>query len=252
MDFKKINDQIQCLIKDFKKDWYSLDDKEFKLPFSDAIFCCEDIVRNKIFYNAIKKAIIDLKKTKEKVKVIDAWSWTWILWIFALFLWADNCLFIEDNPHSLDLNKKLIKNLWFESKANFILWDAITTKLDDKYDLLISETISIDFTREDFLEIVCNLKNYLNKDSVVIPESFELYISENNWAWESLTTKKVSFTSKSDLVPVKVIASRKDVENYEISWKAVLYKDEIIKSWDCMSFFNKKVISWKKWFIIFL
>lgn len=237
MDFNEINKKIQIFLKDFRNKSYSLSDKDYKLSLSDAIFCADDIVRNKAFFKSIKEAILDLHQSKKDLKVIDAWSGTWVLWVFALLLWADFCLFIEHNPYSLDLSKKLVKSFWLESKSNFILWDATNINLKENCDLLISETISIDFEKEDFLKIISNLKKYLDKDSVIIPESVELDIKKENDYFKSIT-----FNSKDDLRDFSIITDLEKWFSYNISWKVNLYKNIILRSWDCMSFFNERII----------
>lgn len=263
------------------------------LPISDAIFCAEDIVRNKAFFEWIKKAVEDLKKIKitnywllitnsqkpnylkpkasSSILVsVDAWSWIWILWIFALLLWTDKCYFIESNKETLEFSKKLVEYFWLTEKSIFIHWDAKEIKLPEKYDLLVSETLTSWFVDEDFPFIVNNLKKYWKPDSIIIPEKFEIKIKfnsplppgeglgvrEEKWNNKEGLDVKVIFQSnlwfKKQKISFRHCEKPEPVEGNEaiqtpfkiaFQTKAYIYKDIIIKSWDCMSFLNKRTIS---------
>lgn len=240
MNFTKLNNKILDFISDYRDDSYAIDDNNFKLPLSDAIFCAEDTIRNKKFYQGIKKAIQDFKNSETKeINVIDAWSGTGILWIFALYLWASQVVFIEHNPYSLELNKKLVESLWLSDRASFCEYDATEIILEKKYDLLISETITIDFSKEDFHRIIKNLKKYMKWDYKILPEWFEIEAilkdNQDNKIWKS----KININSYKDLNPKKIILPKR-AKKIELSGKVNLYgKDIFIHSGESMSFFNK-------------
>ena len=130
MNFADANYTIQQFLFDQNLFTYSYDDKNYKLPTSDAIFCAEDTPRNRKFYEWLKASINAIKtkynsiNTDKNIVVVDAWSWTWILGIFAMLLGADKCIFIEQNPYSLSINKKLVEYFRFTNKSIYICDDA--------------------------------------------------------------------------------------------------------------------------------
>ncbi len=233
MLFEKINSKIQKFILDQNINSYKIKDNDYKLPLSDAIFCTEDKKRNELFFKAIKKAIWN----KKNQKVIDAWSWTWILWIFALILWAESCVFIENNPYTLDFSKKLIKYLKLEKKAKFVLSDATNIELDEQYDILISETLISSLHKEDFGFIVNNLKKYLTKDLIIIPEELELNVKEFNKNQEINHFLKFNSYKWFDIKNLKI--QKESNKNIEFNINIKLYDNVYIKTWDCPLFINK-------------
>ena len=241
-NFQEINSKIQKFLLDQKIDAYGLADKKYKLPLSDALFCAEDTVRNKFFFQAIKKALENLKLEKKEIIVVDAGSGTGILGIFALLLGADKCYFLEHNPFTLDLSKKVLDFFNLSEKSQVIHCDATKHELAEKYDLLISETLSSDFFKEDFPLIVKNLQRYAQKKSIVIPGKFEVLLSEYDDFENKLEEKK--FVFKADKIEQKnnFKAKNKNTTNIHITTKACLYDDVWINDGDCMSFLNKQVI----------
>lgn len=233
MFFEQINSKIQKFISDQNINSYEIKDNDYKLSLSDAIFCTEDKKRNRLFFEAIKKAIWN----KKNQKVIDAGSWTWILWIFALLLWAESCVFIENNPYTLEFSKKLIKYLKLKKKAIFVLSDAIYTKLDEKYDILISETLISSLHKEDFGFIVNNLKKHLTKDWIIIPEELELNVKEFYKKQE--IDHFFKFDSYMWFDEKKLKIKKESNKNIEFNINIKLYDNVYIKTWDCPLFINK-------------
>lgn len=233
-DFYTINSTIQDYLSNLKID-ESFTKTYWKLSTNDAIFCAEDTIRNKAFFKAIKKAISDTDK--KEIVVVDAWSWTWILWFFSIFLWASKCIFIEQNEISLEISKKLAKHLWIFEKCFFIKWDACKVNIEENYDLIISETITTWFEKEDFPLIVENLK----KENVkIIPEKFVFSINWFDKYWVKLEEKEVNVSSYNLFKNRKIRVKRK-ASYLEIITKTVLYNDVLIKTWDSFSFINKRV-----------
>ncbi|MBT4936549.1 methyltransferase domain-containing protein [Candidatus Peregrinibacteria bacterium] len=271
-DFTTINEKIQSFLKKEEEKSYTLADKKYKLPLSDAIFCARDTVRNRGFYKAIKTALPSvipaclespntealtpntkplLKALDDNCTVIDAGSGTGVLGIFALYLGADKCYFLEHNPHTLELSKKLIKYLGYEKKAHFIQCDATSYIPPEKYNLLISETITSGFIEEDFPKIVNHLKKFGKENSIIIPEAFELFYrsySINSFRHPepvegSLLDSNdfnLNLQSKKGIDTKKITAKLKKDTKYECSMNVQLYKDIYLKSGECVSFANKR------------
>ena len=75
---------------------------------SDALFCAEDAVRNRKFYQAIGKAVADVKENCSEVVVCDAGAGIGILGMMALLHGADRVYFIESNPQTLQLCREFV------------------------------------------------------------------------------------------------------------------------------------------------
>lgn len=234
--FYEIQEKITFFLNNLKKE-NNFTQTFWKLSTNDALFCASDIIRNKAFFQAIQKAIYDFKK--DDLIVVDAWSWTWILWFFAIFLWASKCIFIEKNEISLEVSKELAKYLWFYEKCIFYSDDATKIKLKENYDLIISETIVTAFLEEDFPLIIKNLKL---KNTKVIPEKFTFSIKWFDENWKISEEKEISIISKDINLNQKILL-KKETKLLEISSKINLYDNIIINSWDCISFANKRKIN---------
>lgn len=228
--FDKVNQQIQEILKNQNIDFYKQKDNQHKLPTSDAVFCAEDTIRNRYFFKAIQKAIKDTNK--KDITIVDAWSGTWILWIMALHLGAKKVIFIEENPYSLNLSKKIVEffDLW--KKVEFYNKDANNIELKEKIDILISETIKTNFKNEDFPHIIKNFQNQFWNTFKIIPEWFKLNFYTP--AYELLFTK---LFNSYNLSPPYQIDSNWHKKVF-IDWTSYMYKDIYLNSWECMSYFN--------------
>ena len=223
------------------RDAESLSQKSMKLPLSDAFFCGEDTFKNQKFYEAIEKALWDIraKYPNEKIRVIDAGSGTWVLGVCALIAWADYVTFIEANPHTLSWSQKFVEKIWYGDRSEFYCEDATKVFLPEKYHLLLSETITIDFGREDFHHIISHLKQFLYRESIIIPEAFEIEFHQKTRWGDVIQHQKISRKSL-DAIWQHIELVRNETHVLEISGRVQIYKDVYIKSGDVMSFFNTK------------
>ena len=239
-NFKYIQDTLlEEIQKTRQQKQASLTEENTKLQLSDAFFCWEDILKNRKFYQALCFAIRDIKNKfpTEKIQILDAGSGTWILGILALLAWADYVTFIEANSHTLAWSKEFITKLWYAEKCSFYCEDATNIQLSHKYHLLISETITIDFQREDFHNIIAHLKQFLLPQAYIIPESFDITFSQQDSQKNIISKNTISRKSLWDF------SSHREVfleaaKKLEISGNANLYENIFIHSWDCVSFFN--------------
>lgn len=231
MEFDTLQEKIQNFIEKIssREDIFCKDEK---LQLSDALFCAGDTYRNRKFYQAIWSAISDIQKNKKNIKVIDAGAWIGILWIFALLHWAEHVTFIEANSVTVKVLKDFLDELWLSERSSVFHADASKVQLDIKADMLISETIAIDFESEDYLNIISHLRKYLHEDSVIIPESFQLDLLSGE------KTKKYAFSAYDDVENISLPAEAWD----EVSGMCYIYKDISLKSGECISFFNARII----------
>lgn len=237
-DFYQIQEKINDFLNNISKD-ESFTQTFWKLSTNDAIFCAWDIIRNKAFFQSIKISLNEIRKNNKIV--IDAWSWTWILWFFALSLWANEVIFIEKNKNSLEVSKSLAKYLWYFEKCTFLEEDACEVKINKNYDLIISETITTWFIEEEFPFIIENLK----KDNAkIIPERFTFYIKWFDELSNLIEEQEIELESKN-LFKNNKITLNKNIKTLEISSKIYLYNDIFINSWDSISFANKRIFDLK-------
>lgn len=236
-NFRKYNNLITNLIKEYSDDYYSYDNSSYKLPISDAVFCVDDIIRNKKFYDAIKLAVFDKKNMSDDLVFFDIWSWTWILWIFWLICWADRCYFIEENPYTLDLSKYIISTLWLTERSIFINSDALNYNPPEKYDIMISETLVSNFNWEDFPYIVNKYLDYWKDSSIIIPEGIEIDIIQYE-KWEKRSKIKKDYDIKRWLTDNVIDILNWNIDELEFSMNISLYKDILLYSWECPLFIN--------------
>jgi precorrin-6B methylase 2 len=240
ISFNTLHSQIQFFLSKYDISNQNKIDKKYKLPLSDAIFCAEDPIRNKVFWQGIKKAIDELKEKKREIVVVDAGAGTGILGIFALALGANKCYFLEHNPHSLKLCQKLVKSFNWQNRSVFVQCDAVKYKLPENYDLLISETISSGFVNEDFPKIINHLKQFSNSNSIIIPAKFNLIIKE-----EDNSTHPLTLVSKQGFKTQKISLNNPKKHKLTFTTKACIYNNFFLKSGDSMSFLNPRTINLK-------
>ena len=217
-------------------------DKGYKLPLSDALFCARDNVRNKMFFKSICTAVETLKKKQDKVMVVDAGSGVGILGVYALLAGAEKCFFLENNPHSLEYSRGLIGKLGYKDKAHFIQCDATTVELPTPYDLLISETLTSGFVDEDFVEIVNHLRQFGKTDSIIIPEGFEMTVTEKDKSGAELGASTVKIDSYSPITRAAKTIKNPQAKTLTYHTKATLFDDITLESGECISFLNERTV----------
>ncbi|USN59240.1 MAG: RsmD family RNA methyltransferase [Candidatus Peribacteria bacterium] len=118
MQFEDFQHKLQVVLGMKKEGIYSLSDRDHKLRLSDALFCAEDIVRNRKFFVAIQKALQNLG---DEVVVIDAGAGTGVLGIMTLIHGAKHCTFIEENPYTMELCKQVVESFGYTHRSDFLL-----------------------------------------------------------------------------------------------------------------------------------
>ena len=239
MNFDIVNSQIQKFISEHQGDLYSLNDTTYKLPLSDAVFCATDIPRNRAFFEAIRKAVIKLKTLTEKIRVVYAGSGTGILGIFALALGAKDCLFLEHNPHSLEFSKKLVTAMGFAGQVKFIECDATKIQFSKPYDLLLSETLTSGFVREDFAYIIRHLRKFGEASSIIIPEKFSVRLEEKNENGKTVAEHNFEFVSSADFELQEIKLQNSATTQLTWNTTTTLYDDVIVQPGECVSFMNE-------------
>lgn len=233
MEFTELQQHIWDFYEHKRHELYIGNQRSEKLPSSDAFFCALDTARNKKFFSAISHALQDLKKLwKTDISVVDAWAGIGVLWIYALIHGADFVSFIESNKSTALYLQEFLERLHISRESyEIMVTDAVTCEVVRRYDVFISETISIDFHREDFHKILENFRLSLKNSSVIIPEAFLLEkILENN-------TKIQKLWETRDVFNLEEFLQWK----WEVTWVCRLYKNTEISSWETVSFFNNSL-----------
>lgn len=214
MHFNQFQQQIDAFIAHHKTEIKNRG-TTIGLKTSDAVFCAEDTIRNRRFWQSIK----DLSLTKnEDFVVVDAGCGLGILGLMTLLHGAKKVYFIESNPETLKLAKAFIKSFQVNgSTVEFIKTDATTVKIKEPFDVIISETISKDLLDEDFIRIIENLIPQGKSDLSIIPCGFEF--QPGNDYVESSNTSRLRKGSKN----------KRDIHLFGRTW---------IKPGDCMSLGN--------------
>lgn len=237
MTFEKLQQKIEKFIREKRSKDYG-DQTSYKMQTSDALFCAEDRSRNRIFWNAVTQTIKENKKKGKKFHVVDAWSWIGILWLYALVQGATSCTFIEQNTDSYKLNKELIKKFGYEKQSEFFNQDATMIRLEKKYDLLISETLSSDLESEDFFAIISHLQQFAKPKAHTIPEKIVQTIAQYDKTGKLIKEDTREIESKKLKQKKTIITEQTKKIVYQ--WKLILYGEHAISSGDCISLFNKR------------
>jgi hypothetical protein len=176
----------------------------------------------------------------QSITVVDAGSGTGILGAFALSLGASKCYFLEHNPNSLQLSKSLIDELGLSDKSIFMECDARNVELPEKYDLLISETLSSGFVQEDFVPIVRHLLQFSQPHALFIPESFKIELDELDDQKKQLNTQSFFFSTEHGF-PDRLIKASPAATHLKWITDAELYGGTHLRTGDCVSFLNERI-----------
>lgn len=234
MELKSIFNEFSSKLQKYKNNDHFYD-KYYKLKMSDAFFCAEDYKKCEFFYNVLKK----INDKKNKV-VLDAGSGTGILGFLALKLGFKFVYFIEHNPFTLEINKKIINEFNFKN-CNFIKEDATKMNFKDNFDILVSETVTTGFFKEDFLKIVDNFKKQ-NQSLKIIPSNFIMTIKQID-QFEKLIhedTVSISANNIEDFFRKNIYIKIQKNTKF-LDWYFFIKEDDVqVQSGDCISFINKK------------
>jgi len=118
-----------------------------------------DNLRNKAFYDALKKVIV-----KGKTVVADIGSGTGFLSFLASALGAKEC-------HLYEYDEELIKN------CKFFAAHSSEIKNPPKADIVISETLGNYALEENIIENMCDAKRFLKPGGIVIPQKIEQFVA---------------------------------------------------------------------------
>lgn len=179
-----------------------------------------DKARMSGFLNALKNAIIPGKSI-----VLDIGTGTGILAMMAAKLGAGRVLAI-DSSSIINIARIIAKDNNLHKKIKFIRGYSTDLKLNDKADIIISETIGFTGLEENIVDIMLDAyQRFGHKDTILIPSEISVYCAPTSDTtvtaltdfWRkpisSFSYKRISQLSKNNLygrllIPHKTLLSR--------------------------------------------
>src|SRR6185295_943952 len=131
------------------------------------------------------------------------------------------------------------QHLKLEAQIEFQEGDATKFVPDRPYDLLLSETLTSGFGREEFPLIINHLRKFGAPESVIIPERFIVTLREKDAAENTLAEQEFSFISAQGFAPQQIKLQNSRTE--KVSWHTTCFLSEnvVLHSGDCVSFLNE-------------
>lgn len=172
--------------------WQEINSDEWSLWVLESMKCMRDTMRTKQFLISIRESILHLRKTKDSIKMCDAWCW-WvpILAIYACLLDEKvQCTCLELNTTSCEIAKKIIASFWLEDRIQVVHTDATQYSPQHKFDVLVSETMHSWLTEEPMTQIFENLHQYVSNDGDIIPRKVTVKSGLVS-IWDFFSTGKV-------------------------------------------------------------
>ena len=144
--------------------------------------CFDDYLRTYSFMLATFRCIRNkVKQDIRKVRILYAGTGPFLTIILpSVFLFSSDRISIttlEINETSYKHSKRLISNVgktdYFEAN---LYQDALTFDTDQKFDIIISETMDKALTREPQIAIFSNLVKFLKSDGNLIPQNIKIHL----------------------------------------------------------------------------
>lgn len=175
------------------------------IKFDDFYSMLADNVR----MNAYKRAIDDT--IKEGDTVIDLGAGTGILGLLALKAGAKKVIMIEKSD-AIDLAKAIVQKNGYTNQVEFIQKNSLDVTIDEKVDVIVSETLGNFGLDENTLEFIIDARTrFLKKNGKLIPEAINLYLApvESKADYEKLAFWKniegIDFTPAHELFSSKMM-----------------------------------------------
>lgn len=182
-----------------------------------AALCVDDLIRTRQFIRGIDKAIKDKINEKKPLHILYAGTGPFatlaLPFIFRYSKHDIKYTFLEINPFSFEILEHVISTLGLEAYDIKLVKDDATKyriDLNDKPDIIISETMQNALENEQQVSIYLNLMNQVNYKSIFIPQKIELFLglkkagipTEELQGKHFLKEKKVFEVSKEAMLPL--------------------------------------------------
>ena len=144
--------------------------------------CFDDYLRTYLFMLATFRCIREkTKQNTKKLNILYAGTGPFLTIILpSIFLFTSDQISIttlEINEASYNYSKRLISNFNKEDYFEAILHqDALTFETEQKFDIIISETMDKALTREPQIAIFSHLVKFLKSDGNLIPQNIKIHL----------------------------------------------------------------------------
>lgn len=189
-DFQKMKHAVEELYDIFNSitgiDINNLNEGDIHLPSGKAIspsgaaHCLLELKRTAIFLRGIKQAIDSKMNESHKiVRILYAGCGPYATLISPLLHYYPldriQVTFLDINSESLNAAEKLIKTLNLNDYVvRFVLADATAYRVDESYDIVISETMQAALKKEPQVAVMQNLIPQLSSKAIFIPEEISV------------------------------------------------------------------------------
>lgn len=110
----------------------------------------------------------------------------------------------------------------------------------EKFDVLVSETLSSGFVQEDFPFIIENLRQFADKEAIFLPEGFILDIEEQTENYSPLNNYSIELDTKKLEEKKNIILQHKDTRYLQFTMHAKMLNGRVFKSGTSISFLNPR------------
>ncbi len=187
-------DYLHKLFQIYKEATKNISGDELKYAFKskDAEACFLDFERTIIFSNTLA-ACLETLDLKLDTKLLEAGSGTGIIAVLIAKKFPDiKITCIEINEITAKKSIEFVKALNLKNQIRILNMDLCSGKLQfaTTFDIIFSETLSGGLFYEPQIQIVQNIKKYLNPNGILIPKRIDLFIHlESPFELETLTEK---------------------------------------------------------------
>lgn len=131
-----------------------------------------DVVRNRAFYRALKKRIAP------GMSVLDIGSGTGVWAVFAAKLGAKKVVAIEKEKLLIPVIKNVVRENGVQDRVEVVEGDSRETRLKERFDLVVSETIGNQGFDEQIVPIMLDArKRFLKPGGILIPSTVSIFIA---------------------------------------------------------------------------
>lgn len=176
-----------------------------KFTVYDIRDCLYDFERTKKLAEAIKKVV------KKRDVVVDAGSGSGVLALLALRAGARKVFAIESNKRQRRVIRQNAEMNSLKDQVKVIIGDAKKVQLPEKVNVIICELIHTGTFFEPQMQVINNLKKYLHKDGIIIPERLWSYIELVN-AETGFYGLKLSYESRPEIRD-RILSERKEFDD---------------------------------------
>lgn len=170
-------------LPDFRKDVKP----EGALRVMESIRCLRDRIRTRKFLMGLDETIRNIDSSeKTEIEMCDAGTGAIPLLAIYAALSSEKvqCTAIELNPNSAAIARQVVEAFGLQDRIRVIETDATKFEPDRQFDLLISETMHSGLTAEPMVQIFSNLKKYVKKDGIALPNEVRVkaaLVPLNEW-----------------------------------------------------------------------